>query len=226
VPAKMRYCRFFIAGRLDLGSFALHSTPRKQPWMRVARLCISFHCRLAAILLAVSALGTATPVNSQTTRKSPAKQQLASPIQELQKRMEAQRSAATSGDPSAVESSSRQVAALALQQMAALRSVEHAWRQAAELYRQSLALEENPETRLAGATAALYAGDIDQALTELDRLLAADARNSQAWYLKGKVLTARQDYRGAAQAFTSSLGIKRNVNVQFALGRALARFGK
>jgi len=172
-------------------------------------------------MLAVAALGTATPVSSQTTQKSPAKLQLASPIQELQKRLEAQRSAATSGDPSAVESSSRQVAALALQQMAALRSVEHAWRQAAELYRQSLALEENPETRLAGATAALYAGDIDQALTELDPLLAADARNSQAWYLKGKVLTARQDYRGAAQAFTSSLKIKQNVNVQFALGRAL-----
>jgi tetratricopeptide (TPR) repeat protein len=173
------------------------------------------------MLLAVYALGTAITGYSQTTKKLPAKQQPASPIQELQKRIEAQRSVAMSGDLSAVETSSRQVLALALQQMAALRSAEHAWRQAAELYRQSLALEEDPATRLALATAALYAGDIDQALAELDRLLVADPRNAQAWYLKGKVLTARQDYRGASQAFTSSLEIKRDVNVQFALGRAL-----
>jgi tetratricopeptide (TPR) repeat protein len=176
---------------------------------------------LAAILLAVSALGTATPVNSQTTQKSPAKQQLASSIQELQRRIEAQRAAAASGDSNAVETFSRQVLALALQQMAALRSSEQHWRQAAELYRQSLALEEDQETRLALAGAAFYAGETDQALTELDRLLAADPRSAQAWNLKGKVLTARQDYGGAAEAFTRSLGIKRDVNVQFALGRAL-----
>jgi len=151
----------------------------------------------------------------------PAKQRSVSSTQELQKRIDAQRLAAKSGEPSAVETASRQVAALALQQMAALRSVEHAWPQAAELYRQSLALEDNPETRMGLATAALYAGHSDQALAEIDKLLTIDARSAQAWHIKGNILTANQDYRSASEALARSFELKHDVNVQFALGMAL-----
>ena len=151
----------------------------------------------------------------------PAKQQSVSSTQELQKRIDAQRLAAKSGDPKGVETASRQVVALALQQMAALRSVEHAWPQAAELYRQSLALEDNPETRMGLATAAFYAGHTDQALAEIDKLLATDARSAQVWHIKGNILTANQDYRSASEALARSFELKHDVNVQFALGMAL-----
>jgi len=189
--------------------------------MRAANVFSYHRYLLAGSLLTVSALLAATGVNGQTTKLSPAKQPPASSTQELQKRIEAQRSAAKNGEPSAVETASRQVVALALQQMAALRSVEHAWPQSAELYRQSLALEDNPDARLALATAAFYAGHNDQALIEVDKLLASDARNSQAWHLKGNILTASQNYRGASEALAHSLELKRDVNVQFALGVAL-----
>lgn len=175
-------------------------------------------CCLAGILVVVSALLLATSANGQTPKKPAAKSQPASTIQELQKRIEVQRTAAKSGDPSSVESASRQVVAASLRQMATLRSVEHAWPQAAELYRQSLALEDDPAARLGLATTALYAGHADQALAEIDKLLATDARNAQAWHVKGNILRASQDYRGASQALTRSLELKRDVNVQYALG--------
>lgn len=104
--------------------------------------------------------------------------------------------------------------------MAGLRSVENAWAQAAELYRQSLALENDAEARTGLAVASLYANRNDDALAAIDQVLASDPKNAAALHLKGKILAARQDYRGAAEALAHSLDLKRDVNAQFELGVA------
>lgn len=121
----------------------------------------------------------------------------------------------------AVEKSSRALVAFALRGMAQIRSLEAAWPQAVELYKQSLALEGDPATRLELANACASAGRLEEGLATIDQVLTADAKNAQAWQVKGKLLMAKEDYPGAAEAFTRSLALHRDANVQFLLALAL-----
>ena len=204
-----------------MGSSVVHITPRETPLTLAVDPFRCLRVLRAGLVVAFSAFLMAHSLLGQTAKKPSAKPQPYSAMQELQARIDAQHSAAGSGDPEAVETASRQVLALALQQMATLRSMQHAWPQAAELYRQSLALEDSPGTRFGLAMAALYAGQTSQALAEVDKLLASDSESPRDLALKGRILMANQDYRGAADAFSRSLEIKRDVNVQFARAVAL-----
>src|SRR5260370_39869300 len=69
-------------------------------------------------------------------------------LQELERRMAAQRAATRSGNSAAVIESSQKLAALALQQMANLSLVQGARQQSVELYRQSLKLEDSEAARV------------------------------------------------------------------------------
>ncbi len=65
----------------------------------------------------------------------------------MQRRLELEQAAKASGDPTRVEAASKSIVALALVQLAELRSAETAWPQAALLYRQALEIEDSPDTR-------------------------------------------------------------------------------
>ena len=73
--------------------------------------------------------------------------------QELSRRAEAQRAALQSANPQAISEASAKLIALALRQMGEWRAQQKAYPQAIELYRNSLLLEESPETRADLATA-------------------------------------------------------------------------
>jgi tetratricopeptide (TPR) repeat protein len=67
--------------------------------------------------------------------------------QELERRLEGQRAAVRSADPRTIIEASRKLVALALRQMGEWRMQQNAYPQAIELYRNSILLEDSPETR-------------------------------------------------------------------------------
>ena len=158
------------------------------------------------------------PPQSQTPHHVPEHQP--TPYEELQRRIQAQRDAIQSGDPQAVEITSKALVAFALRGIAQIRSLEAAWPQAVELYRQSVALEDDRATRLALASACVGADKYDDGLAEVNQVLAVDPKSAQAWLVKGKLLMAKEDYRGAADAVTRSLGLHRDANARLLLARA------
>ena len=66
---------------------------------------------------------------------------------QLEQRRAAQQAAVQSGDPQAIEDSTRALSAFALHAMADLRASEHMLPEAVELYHRALALQDSPETR-------------------------------------------------------------------------------
>ena len=157
-------------------------------------------------------------------KKKPSAQAPAAPADdELLRRIEAQRAAVRSGDAAAVEQTSRKVTALALRQMAVLRSAVGAWPQAIELYRQSLNLEDLTNVRVDLAVVCLSANQFDNALEESEKVGITEPGNARAWSVKGKVLMAKDDHKGAVEALTRSLELKRDVNVQYALAYSLLK---
>ncbi len=169
-----------------------------------------------------SAQAPALRKQPQSSQKQPqSKGNEGAPYQELQRRLQAQRDAIQSGNPTTVETTSQAVVAFALRGMAQIRSLEAAWPQAIELYRQALALEDNPSTRLGLANACISAAQYDDGLAEVDKVLAADPKNSQAWHLKARLLMAKADYRGSVEAVTRSLELHRDVNAQLLLAEDL-----
>jgi len=104
--------------------------------------------------------------------------------------------------------------------MAQIRSLEAAWPQAVELYRQSLALEDDVSARLALASACISADRYDEGLVEVNKVLAAEPKNPEAWDIKGKILMAKEDYKGTVDAISRSLALNRNPNAQLLLALA------
>ncbi len=135
--------------------------------------------------------------------------------------MQAQRDAVQSGNPATVEAASQALVALALRGMAQIRSLEAAWPQAVELYRQSLALDDDPASRLGLANACISTGQYEDGLAEINKVLAADPKDAQAWQVKGKLLMAKEDYRGSADAVARSLELHRDANAQLLLAQDL-----
>ncbi len=194
---------------------------------------IVFRCwaalAMTLMLLSMPLASFASPAQGPAGRKPPVtptvqserKNAQPSPYEELQVRLQAQRQAIQSGDPATVETKSRAVVAFALQGMAQIRAMEAAWPQAVELYRQALALEDDAATRLELATACISAGTYDEGLVEIDRILATNPKNSEAWHVKARLLMAKEDYGGAVEAVTRSLELSRNANAQLLKAQAL-----
>ena len=191
---------------------------------RFQLFCVLWAC-LNLLLLSNPAHGQQTIKRPTSTnqKKPPSPPAVASPDDELLHRIQEQRAAVQGGDPPTVQQASRQVTALALRQLAALRVVEGEWAKAAELYRQSLELENVASVRLDLAFAYMSADNPDGALEEINKVLAADPQNARAWQVKGKTLMAKDDYKGAVDALTRSLDLSRDVNAQYALAFSLLK---
>lgn len=182
----------------------------------------SFFRRIAlTLVLVMPLLASSAPARPQAVNKQPQGQNnTPSPYEELERRLRVQQAAIQSGNPETVQTSSQAVVAFALRGMAQIRSLEAAWLPAVELYRQSLALEDDPATRLELANACIEAEHYDEGLAEINKVLAADPKNAEAWHVKGKILIAGEDYRGAVDSITKSLEMRRDVNAQLLLGLA------
>jgi tetratricopeptide (TPR) repeat protein len=191
---------------------------------------VRFRCAATVlVLLAVPLVASTAPPQAQTTRKpspsqksaqTPSRAAQPSPYEELQTRLQEQRAAIASGDAVAVEKTSPALVAFALRGMAQIRSLESAWPQAVEIYRQSLALEDDTATRLELATACISADKFDDGLNEVNKALTADPKNARAWHVKAKLFMAKDDYHGAVNAATRSLELRRDADVQLLLALA------
>ena len=174
-----------------------------------------------SLLLFVPLTAIGASVQPQSPKKQPQSPSAqSSPYEELQRRLEAQQAAIQSGNTEAVQTASQALVAFALRGMAQIRSLEAAWLPAVELYRQSLALEDDPATRLELANACISVERYDDGLAEINKVLAADPKSAEAWHVKGKIQMAKEDYRGSVDSVTRSLELRRDVNGQLLLGLA------
>lgn len=142
---------------------------------------------------------------------------------DLLHRVEAQQAAVRSGDPTAVEQASRRVTASALRQMALLQSSSGDYAKAIDLYRESLNLEDNNDARLELAAVYFSANRPDNAIEEAEKVVITEPANARAWAVKGKAYMARDDYKNAVDSLSRSLDLKRDVNLQYALGFSLLK---
>jgi tetratricopeptide (TPR) repeat protein len=100
----------------------------------------SAECILIALMLFVP--GTLLGATARTSRV-----EINAGPQELKRRLEAQRAAVQSANPATIIEASEKLVALALRQIGEWRMQQTAYPQAIELYRNSLLLEDSPETR-------------------------------------------------------------------------------
>jgi tetratricopeptide (TPR) repeat protein len=162
---------------------------------------------------------SAPRANSSTTPRA-AQRAAAESGSELQRRYNALLAARDSGDPEAVAAASRSVLGLALHQAGNLRMLVNKTEEAAQLYRSSLTWEEVPATHLDLAVAEMRNGHIDEALAEVNSVLAASPNDPRAWHVKASALLLQKDYKGAVESLTRSLSLHKDVNAEFALGSA------
>lgn len=138
-------------------------------------------------------------------------------VREIEKLYEAERGAARTGSPAAVEEASQRLAAAALREMGGLATAQLQFDDSIKSYRRSLTLEDVPEVRFQLAGVYLLASKPADAVKELDKLLQADPKNASAWFMKGKAELQKDDVLQAIESFKRSSGLKPDPDVEFAL---------
>jgi tetratricopeptide (TPR) repeat protein len=161
-----------------------------------------------------------SPRSNSVKPQRPAQDAAAASGTELQQRYNRLIAARDSGDPESVAAASRSVLAVALHQAGNLRMLVSKTDEAAELYRSSLTWEESPATHLDLAIAEMRNGKLDDALSEVETVLASHPGNARAWHVKASAQVLKNDSAGAIESLKHSLAIKKDVNVEFALGSA------
>ncbi len=150
---------------------------------------------------------------AQTSQK-----ESADPLQALlDTRIRAANVAQASGDPASIARTHQLVIAVALRMQAQLRSVEHAYAQAIELYRKSLEYEELSETHSAIATNALLAGQADVAIDEAQKALAASAHSIENYRVLSQAFLSKQDYSRAADVLTRAAQQKPDIELYYSI---------
>jgi len=146
----------------------------------------------ASILIAL--LASSGSLVTATARASQIQTNAASP--ELSRRVEAQRAAVQSANPTTISEASEKLIALALRQMGGWRVRQKANPQAIELYRNSLLLEDSPETRADLAVAEEHA---KQGLAPAEGESVDPVAAPSTSTLKSAKLTPAQLQRGKMQ---------------------------
>jgi len=141
--------------------------------------------------------------------------------QEISRLLGAQKAALQTGDPAAIEASTRSLISKLLRERAKLFLIRGKQTEPIELYRRSLKLQDSPEVRLELASILLRTGHPQEAEAEVAHVLQTEPRNASAWAVQGSALRSLGKEREAADAFSHSLEIKPEVNVAYAFGSAL-----
>jgi len=154
-----------------------------------------------------------------------AKRSLAAPsdasTQEISRLLAAQKAVLQTGDPAAIERSTRSLISKLLSERAKLFLIRGRQTEPIELYYKSLKLQDSPDVRLELASTLLRTGHPQEAEAETAVVLQKDPRNASAWAVRGSAFRSLGKEKEAAEAFSHSLEIKPEVNVAYALGSAL-----
>ena len=181
-------------------------------------------CALSlAFLLVVAPFSVAQQQSKRSVaspRNSTSKQQADVAGAQLQKMYDAERAAAQTGSPAAVEDASQKLAAMVLCEMAALSAAQLHYEDSIKQYQRSLTLEDRADVRVRLAMMLSFADKSDEAIREVDKALQADPKDASAWFAKGKIAQQKGDLQQAVEAFTRSGELKADPNVQFALANS------
>lgn len=143
--------------------------------------------------------------------------------QDLKTRLQAAAAAQQSGDPAAVEEASRGVLALALRQMCGLRASLGLFDASEALCKRSLDFEESADTRFSLAITYTGAGQLDEGLEQVDKVIATDSNNAAAWNLQGKLWMMKKEYAKAADSLAKSLALQNDPEAAYTMATALLK---
>lgn len=194
----------------------MQSRPRRKMTVRLRNASLLlFSCVLT--LLSVSA--QSTPARRAPSK--PAQARSNSAEVELDKRLAMAKDARTAGDAAAIALANERLIALALRELAQLRLIQSAYPQAIELYRRSLDFEDVPDTRVDLAIASFQANQLDEALAESSKALAADTNNARAWNINAQASIKKGDYVKAAEALDHAARLNPDIGTLYSLGICL-----
>lgn len=150
-------------------------------------------------------------------------QDSAKTVPELQQRLNTAAAAQQAGDPIAVASANKFVIATALREQADLHTNLSLTPAAEQLLQKSLQLEDRADTRLALAIAETGTGRIDDALTDVAKVLSTGENNAAAWNLQGKLWMMKNEYAKAANALGKSLALQNDPEVAYTMATAFLK---
>lgn len=142
---------------------------------------------------------------------------------ELRNRLNAAAEAQESGDPVVISQANRRLIAFASAQMAELYFVQGEAEKAAELYGQSLELEENPAYRYRCAVAFMTAKKFEDALKQTNVLVQEQPQDGAAWSLQGKLQMSAKQYQQAVDSLTKAQALQPDPESGFVLASALMK---
>jgi len=140
---------------------------------------------------------------------------------ELVKRVAAAQSARTAGDPVAIAAANERLIALALREMGQLRLLESAYPQSVELQQRALAFEDTIDQHVDLAIAELQAGQMDAAIVEANKALAAQPDNVRANILLGRAWMGKEQYAKAVEPLSRAARLAPDIETEYSLGIAL-----
>jgi tetratricopeptide (TPR) repeat protein len=203
------------------GCFAVPDLPH----LSVASLSFMRHALLLwfAVFFVPNALIAQTPTKQPpsretSTRPKPATKSTSSADEELLRRVSAAAAARSSTEPFAASEANKRVISLAVRQLAKLHMILATYPQSIALYQRSLDFEELPDVHSDLAVAELGAGRLDDALAEAHRTLAAAPDNARALTIRGRVLMAKGQFRGAAQSLSAAVKEEPELETLYSLG--------
>ena len=141
-------------------------------------------------------------------------------MNELPAQMQAVAAAQQSGDVARIGAANRDLIAVGLRAMAELKLAQGDLKQAIDLYKRSIALDDQPKAHIALALAYMTAHRTDEALAQIEPITKSDPNNADVWNVQGKLLMDKQSYGPAAESLAHSLELKGNPLVAYALASA------
>ncbi|MGI9036017.1 MAG: tetratricopeptide repeat protein [Pyrinomonadaceae bacterium] len=137
---------------------------------------------------------------------------------ELSRHLSAAETFQLSGDFSNAAVENQAIAALALRRLANLAVREGQFLPAVKLFNNSLAINDDAQTRMNLAVAYLRLSETDKAIAEAQNALKIDAKNASAHYLLGRLFYTKGDYEKALPELENIIVSQPDFDSAYALG--------
>ena len=175
--------------------------------------------KLFSVALLLYAIGLSA-VFAQPSKLNTSIQQTRNSIveDELNRHLTAAETYQLSGDLPGAAVENRAIVSIALARMANLAVTEGQTERAIKLFGDSLAINDDPLTRINLASAYLRISEVDKAIVEAQNVLKIDAKNFQAHYLLGNLLYTKGDYAAALPELENTIVNQPDFDSAYALG--------
>lgn len=137
---------------------------------------------------------------------------------ELARHLTAAETFQLSGDLPNAAVENRAIVGIALQRVANLALREGQLPRAVKLFNDSLAINDDVQTRMNLAVAYLRLSEIDKAIVEAQNALKVDAKNASAHYLLGRLFYTKGDYAAALPELENTISAAPDFDSAYALG--------